>query len=245
MGINVELHTHTCHSHDSTLGKWFYLLMLKLRRINVVAITDHDEIEGALKFKPFLEKHSIRVIIGEEIFSSKGEIIGLFINEKISPGKSPRDTMLEIKKQGGIVYIPHPYDEKRYKTVLVEEEIQKNLDLIDIIEVHNGRNIKRYFSEIQLEIANRYNTTKAIGSDAHTFIELGRNYNIMEEFNDDPQKFKENLKRAKYVQKECLQVAHHITKFARVFKLIKRGKYSELCRIINKKLGNRKQKISN
>ena len=65
----------------------------------------------------------------KKYFSSKGEIIGLFINEKISPGKSPRDTMLEIKKQGGIVYIPHPYDEKRYKTVLVEEEIQKNLDL--------------------------------------------------------------------------------------------------------------------
>ncbi|WP_217579010.1 PHP domain-containing protein, partial [Mesorhizobium sp. GbtcB19] len=99
----------------------FYLLMLKLRKINVVAITDHDEIEGALKFKPFLEKHSIRVIIGEEIFSSKGEIIGLFINKKISPGKSPRDSMFEIKQQGGIVYIPQPYGEKRYKTVLVEE----------------------------------------------------------------------------------------------------------------------------
>ena len=79
----------------------------------------------------------------------------------------------------------------------------KNIDLIDIIEVHNGRNIKRYFSEIQLEIANRYNTTKAIGSDAHTFIELGRNYNVMEEFNGDPQKFKENLKRQNMFKKNA------------------------------------------
>lgn len=243
MSINVELHTHTCHSHDSTLGKWFYLLMLKLRRIDVVAITDHNEIKGALKFKAFLERYSIKVIIGEEIFSSKGEIIGLFINTKISPGKSPRDTMIEIKKQGGIVYIPHPYDEKRYKTVLVEEEIQKNQDLIDVIEIHNGRNIKGYFSDIQLEIANRYSVAKAVGSDAHTFLELGRNYNVMEDFKG-AQEFKDNLQSAQYVQRDCLQVAHHITKFARVFKLIKRGKYSELYRIINKKFGNRKQKVS-
>lgn len=126
----------------------------------------------------------------------------------------------------------------------MEEEIRKNLDLIDIIEVHNGRNIKGYFSEIQLEIANRYNATKAIGSDAHTFIELGRNYNVMEDFKS-VQEFKDNLQSAQYVQQDCLQIAHHITKFARVFKLIKRGKYSELYRIINKKFGNRKQKISN
>src|SRR5690606_3298386 len=102
----------------------------KVKKIDIVGITDHNEIKGAQEFKKFLEKFGIKVIVGEEIFSSKGEIIGLFLSEKIEPGMSPRDTMLEIKKQGGLVYIPHPYDEKRYKTVLAEEEIEKNSDLI-------------------------------------------------------------------------------------------------------------------
>jgi predicted metal-dependent phosphoesterase TrpH len=240
MKIRVELHTHTQYSHDSLLNKWFYLLMLKLKRIKVVGITDHNEIEGAIKFKKFLERFGIRVIVGEEIFSSKGEIIGLFLKEKIAPGKSPRETMLEIKKQGGVVYIPHPYDEKRYKTVLPEEEIAKNLDLIDIIEVHNGRNIKDYFSHKQLEIATKYKKIQSIGSDAHTFFELGRNYNEMEEF-VDKNDFLESLKYASYVKKNCIQISHHVTKFVRIIKLIRKGQFNEIFRIINKRYRRSKQ----
>ncbi|MRG85074.1 PHP domain-containing protein [Salinibacillus xinjiangensis] len=231
---HVELHCHTHYSHDSLLNKWFYLFMFKLRNIHVVAITDHNELEGAKKFKPFLEKRGIKVILGEEVFTSKGEIIGLFIHNKIQPNLSPKETMLEIKKQGGLVYIPHPYDKKRYKTVLNEEEIATNIDLIDFIEVHNGRNIKTEFSDKQLAIGNKYGKTSLIGSDAHTFIELGRNFNIMDEFHD-PNSFIKSAKKAGFQKRECLDISHTLTKIVRLIKLLKRGRFHEIYRVILKR----------
>ncbi|MFD9624841.1 PHP domain-containing protein [Peribacillus muralis] len=243
MKKKVELHTHTLYSHDSLLNKYLYLIMLKLRKINIVAITDHNEIKGAIIFKKFLEKYNIEVIIGEEIFTDKGEIIGLFITERIEAGLTPRSTMEEIKKQGGVVYIPHPYDEKRYKTVLKEEEIKNNIDLIDVIEVHNGRNIKPEYSERQLKIALKYKKIKSVGSDAHTFIELGRNYNIMDEF-CNKEEFLISLNTASNIQKPCLKIAHKITKITRVVKMLRRGQFDELSRTINRRIRKRKQEVS-
>jgi predicted metal-dependent phosphoesterase TrpH len=244
MNLKVELHTHTKYSHDSLLNKYFYLFMLKVKQIKIVGITDHNEIEGALEYKIFLGKFGIKVIVGEEIFTTKGEIIGLFLYKKIKQGLSPRETMFEIKKQGGLVYIPHPYDEKRYKTVLPENEIKNNIDLIDIIEVHNGRNIKEYYSEYQLKIAGIYpHITQVVGSDAHTFIEIGRNYNIIKEFNTK-EEFIKNLKEAKLVKRNCLKTSHHMTKLVRVIKLLKKGQLNELYRIINKRFKRTKSKIS-
>ncbi|MED4023439.1 MULTISPECIES: PHP domain-containing protein [Priestia] len=241
MKVKVELHTHTNYSHDSLLSKWLYLVMLKLRKIDVVGITDHNEIEGAKKIKSFLNKYGIKVIVGEEVFSERGEIIGLFIEKKILPGLSPRETMLQIKEQGGVVYIPHPYDEKRYKTVLPEEDIKKNSDLIDIIEIHNGRNIKSLFSDKQLEIGKKYNKIMCVGSDAHTFIELGRNYNIMDEFNDSFD-FLNKLKESKSIQRDCLQVCHQLTKIDRIIKLLGKGQFNELFRVIYKRYRKRNHK---
>lgn len=244
MKINLEVHTHTKYSHDSLLNKWFYLIMLKLKGINTVAITDHNEIKGAIELKKFLKKYNISVIIGEEIFTEKGEVIGLFLQKKIEPGLSIRETMLEIKEQGGIVYIPHPYDEKRHNSVLPETEISENIDLIDIIEVHNGRNIKKTFSEKQLVIGNRFpHVHQLVGSDAHTFIELGRNYNIIEEFNTS-EEFLINLKDVKHIKKECIQISHTITKLVRLIFILRKGKYDEIYRIIYKRFGKTKHKIS-
>lgn len=220
--LKLEIHTHTKASKDSFLNKYFYLLMLKLRKIDVIAITDHNEIYEAKNIRNFLEPKGIKVIIGEEIMSSRGEIIGLFLNEKITPGLSPKDTMLEIKKQKGIVYIPHPYDEKRYKTVLSEEEIRQNLDIIDFVEIHNGRNIKKDYSNQQQQIAKRYNKKGLVGSDAHLFFELGRNYNILDCTKGEIEK-EENLKKKlftieKFETKNCKKRYHILTKFVRIIK---------------------------
>lgn len=242
MKINLELHTHTKYSHDSLLNKWFYLIILKLRKINAVAITDHNEIKGAIKFSNFLKRFNINVIVGEEIFTEKGEIIGLFLHSKIEPGLSVEKTIIEIKNQGGIVYIPHPYDEKRYKTVLPESEISKYIESIDMIEVHNGRNSRQLFSENQLLIANKYeNVHQVVGSDAHTFIELGRNYNIIEEFTN-VEEFKRNLQNVTHIKKECIQLAHQITKVVRIIKLLREGNFRAIYRIINRRIKRSEQR---
>ena len=109
-----EFHVHTRYSKDSILSYWLLLLILKIKKINTVAITDHNEVAGALKYKDKFKKHGIELIVGEEIFTNKGEIIGLGLTTKIEPDLSPKETIKQIKEQNGIVYVPHPYDEKRY-----------------------------------------------------------------------------------------------------------------------------------
>ena len=143
----IEFHVHTRFSNDSILGLFFILMMCKFRKIDCLVITDHNEIDGAIKYKEKLLKYGIDVIVGEEIFTKDGEIIGLFLNKKIEPYLSAEDTVKRIRKQKGLVYIPHPYDEKRYKTVITQEALEKISKDIDFIEIHNGRNIRSIFKQ--------------------------------------------------------------------------------------------------
>lgn len=233
-----EFHVHTIYSKDSTLSYLFLLFMLKIKNIDTVAITDHNEIEGAIQYKKLLEKHKINVIVGEEIFSLDGEIIGLGLNEKIEPNLSAKKTIELIKKQNGIVYIPHPYDEKRIKTVLKEKTILENKDLIDLIEVHNGRNIDSIFSVKQEEIADKYNIKKIVGSDSHVFFEIGRNYVVSNEKIDDV-----NLLKSidyEFVKSSCILFSHQYTKFARIIKMILKGDFYGIFRIINRRCKRKK-----
>ena len=232
--VNAEFHIHTRYSHDSILNYFFILYMCKLKKINLIAITDHNEVVGAQKYKEKLAKHNIEVIVGEEIFTKDGEIIGLYLLEKIEPNLTPSETIHLIKKQGGYVYIPHPYDEKRYKSVLKYDEIIKNKKDIDFIEIHNGRNIEESFSKKQEEISNELtNATKIIGSDAHTFYELGRNIVTFEYRGKED--LKESIKTGKFKKKECIRLAHLNTKIARIITLIEKGEWYELYRIIKRK----------
>lgn len=243
MKKRFEVHTHTAYSQDSLLNKWLYLFMLKHRKIDGVAITDHNEIEGALRYRDFLGKYNISVVIGEEISTEKGKVIGLFLKDKIEPGLSVRETMLQIRGQGGLVYIPHPYDENRYKMVLPEIEISKNADLIDIIEVHNGRNLESIFSEKQLLFAKRYpKAQRLVGSDAHTFIELGRNYNLIPSFRNAAQ-FMENLEFVVHVKQPSMPLAYRITKWVKVFKMLKQGQFADVRLMISGKVKQENQRI--
>lgn len=232
---NVEFHVHTRYSKDSFLGKVFLFLMCKIKKIDCIAITDHNEIDGAIKYKKFFERHKIDVIVGEEIFTNDGEIIGLFLKEKIEPSLSAEETIVQIKKQNGIVYIPHPYDEKRNKTVIKTEILNIIYKDADLIECHNGRNIKIEFSNKQEEIANKYNIKKVVGSDAHAFYEIGRNYCVVgEKINRN--NIKSVISKAEFKTKKCIRFAHFHTKIVRLAKMIKGGQWNELSGIINKKL---------
>lgn len=235
--IRAEFHTHTRFSKDSILNKFFILFMLKLKKIKLIAITDHNEVKGAIKYQKFLKKFNIDVIVGEEVMTDSGEIIGLFLNKKIEPFQNSELTVKQIKEQNGIVYLPHPYDEKRYKTVLKEEKQIKLKDEIDFIEIHNGRNISEKYSDKQKDIQHKLKITPIIGSDAHTFIELGRNYIEIEYTNIED--FKNNMKdiveKSVFHKKKCIKLAHTITKFARIIKMIEKGEFNELYRTIFKR----------
>ena len=229
----IEFHVHTSISNDSFLKKRFLFLMCKLKKINCLAITDHNEIDNAIKYKEYFEKHGIKVIAGEEIFSKDGEIIGLFLTKKISPNLSAFETINEIKKQNGLVYIPHPYDEKRYKTVFKKDTLLEIKDKVDFIECHNGRNVLQKYSDIQSSIADELGLVKIVGSDAHTFYEIGRNY--CEVSSLEKEDLINEIKNANFVKKKCIKFAHFNTKIVKLLKMIKGGKWNELSRIINKR----------
>ncbi len=230
----IEFHVHTSASHDSILLKYFLLLMCKLKKINCLAIADHNEIKNALKYKKFFEKKGIQIIVSEEILTKDGEIIGLYLKEKIEPNLTVEETINEIKKQKGLVYVPHPFDKKRNKTVLSKNKILTNKDKINFIECYNGRNVSEEYNQEQEKIAIESGITKLVGSDAHTFYEIGRNYCLVNSLKKET--LEEAIKNATFKKSKCIKFAHFNTKIVRLFKLIKGGKWNELSRIINKKL---------
>lgn len=237
--MRIETHVHTRYSQDSILSFRLLYLMCRLRRIEVIAITDHNTIKGAVNFKQYCERRrkGIDVIIGEEIMTSQGEIIGLFLTEEIPSGLTPEVTMRRIKDQGGIVYVPHPYDEKRHRTVMPLPVLERTILLIDCIECYNGRNSSKAYRLKQTEVAERLSGIKVIGSDAHTFFEIGRNY--MELENGciiGPGDFLSKVQKSKFHEASCIMAAHKITKLAKAVKLISKGDFYELFRIINTQL---------
>lgn len=237
--MKLETHVHTRYSHDSIHSLSFLYLMSRLRGVECIAITDHNTIKGGVEFKKFCEKRGnrISVIIGEEIMTSRGEVIGLFLNSEIPAGLSPDETINEIVRQGGIVYIPHPFDLKRHKTVMCFEDIRINRDHIDCIECHNGRNVSTDYSINQNEIAEKLGLQKVVGSDAHTFIEIGRNYmNVAATCISTPEEFRVAIATADRHKSNCINLAHQITKFERIIKYIIRGDINGLFGIIIKKV---------
>lgn len=175
--IKIDFHTHSILSHDGGLSMDQYKQVLANKLLDYVAITDHNEIDFALEAK---EELGERIIIGEEIMTSMGEIIGLYIKEKIKQNQDPTTTIEQIKEQGGLVYLPHPFDVKR--SSLKKEFIQKHKKDIDIVEVFNSRSIipktnekgERYFLSSKI--------AKVAGSDAHSYDEIGRTYNLLDDF---------------------------------------------------------------
>ena len=231
--IRAEFHVHTRYSNDSILNKFLILLMCKLRKIKLLAITDHNQIKGAVKYKKFLEKFNIEVIVGEEIMTECGEIIGLYLNKKIDANLSVKETISKIKQQDGLIYLPHPYDEKRHKTVLKTEMQQRYKDYFSFIEIHNGRNISEKFDDKQREIQQNLNITPIIGSDSHTFFEIGRNYIEMEY--DGKENLIKNIENATFHKAKSLKLAHLVTKIARIIKMIEKGDFNGIYRTIIRK----------
>lgn len=236
--MRIETHVHTKYSKDSLQCFWPLYLRCRIKKIDVIAVTEHNNIDGGLAFQKFCHKrgNKVHVIVGEEIFTDSGEIIGLFLSHNIKQGLTVRETINEIKNQGGLVYVPHPYDLKRKRTVLLEQYIAEFKDAIDCIEVHNGRNISNEYDIKQKEMADKYGIKPVIGSDAHTTIEVGRNYMICDRDVLTRESFKEAISQFEFQQSECIQLAHKITVVAKFIKLIGKGEFHEIYRVIAKRI---------
>jgi predicted metal-dependent phosphoesterase TrpH len=209
--IDVDLHMHTDHSHDCATPVEVLLAAAKERGLGAIAITDHNEISGALEAAQLAERYGIKVIIGEEVkTASQGEVIGLFINEKIPRGLTLQETIAEIKRQGGVVYVPHPFD--RMHAVPDYEHLLDVLDDLDAIEVFNPRVAVGTFNDEARRFATKYRLAQGAGSDAHVAQGLGSVRVRMPDF-DGPQEFLAALRMAEVAPRPASLIYVQALKF--------------------------------
>ena len=189
--IDVDLHMHTDHSHDCATPVEVLLAGAREQGLGAIAVTDHNEISGALEARAQSGQAGVKVIVGEEIKThGQGEVIGLFIEEKIPRGLSLPETVAEIKRQGGLVYVPHPFD--RMHSVPDYEHVMRVLDDVDAIEVYNPRVAISAFNEEAERFAAKYRVVAAAGSDSHVPQGLGSVRIRMRDF-EGPAEFLQSL----------------------------------------------------
>src|SRR5205085_1299479 len=194
--IDVDLHMHTDHSFDCATPVEVLLAEARARGLGAIAITDHNEISGAHEARA--KADGIKVIVAEEIKTgNQGEVIGLFIEEKIPRGLTLAETIAEIKRQGGLVYVPHPFD--RLHAVPDYEHLLGVLDDVDAIEVFNPRVAIAEFNEEAVRFAAKYRIPAGAGSDAHVPQGLGSVRIRMRDF-DGPEEFLESLRDADIIR---------------------------------------------
>lgn len=188
------------------------------RGITCLAVTEHNTITGALavqRIAPF------KVIVGEEIKTNMGEIIGLFLKEEVPRGLSPQETIARIKAQGGLVAVPHPYDRFRGSR-LNERVLELVADEIDIMEAFNARTTLLRDSERAEAFGRAHGHALGAGSDSHTPIEVGGVAIEMEDFDlRDPQEFLHKLRESRIVGARANPLVHVPTRIVKVLRTLK------------------------
>lgn len=193
--VRVDLHSHTMWSGDSTTTPEEVEHAVVEAGLDVLCITDHNAIRGAAELARQLP---CRVVVGEELTTHAGEMIGLFLTARIAAGMPPAEAAKAIRGQGGIVYIPHPFDPMRRNMSESALYGLANEGLIDAIEVLNAKTSLHSLNERATTFANEFDLAGGAGSDAHVPLALGGAYVEMPDF-DGPTDFLVKLREGRIV----------------------------------------------
>jgi len=166
--LRMDMHLHTRHSFDCLSDPVQILEAADRRGVDRLIVTDHNEIAGALELRDIAPD---RVLVGEEVKTGEGyDVIGILLEERIPAGTPARETCERIRDQGGVVYIPHPFDGARAGGARFLESLS---DLIDVVEVHNARCLRATYNRQAWQWARDNDKLVGAGSDAHTLAEIG------------------------------------------------------------------------
>jgi predicted metal-dependent phosphoesterase TrpH len=193
--VRVDCHTHTMWSGDSTTTEDELVEAVTASGIDVLCITDHHAIDGARRLCDVLP---CRVVVGEEVRTTQGEIIGLFLEERIPFGLTPAETASRIRDQGGLVYVPHPFDPMRRNLVEPALDALASDGLVDAIEARNAKTSLESLNRRASEFAIEHDVAAGAGSDAHVPEAIGAAYVEMANF-DDAASFLVALRNSKVV----------------------------------------------
>ena len=170
--MRIDCHSHTMWSGDATTTPDELISAVPASGVDVLCITDHNAIDGALRFAESGEL-GVRVIVGEEVKTTVGELIGLFLTERVPFGLKPHEAVTAIKSQGGLVYVPHPFDSMRH---CLNEDALVGLARdggLDIVETRNAKTSLQSCNQRAAAFATEWGLAGAGGSDAHVPEALG------------------------------------------------------------------------
>jgi hypothetical protein len=185
--IVTDLHMHTNWSHDCSTDVSDLLDHAEAQGLGAIAVTDHNALGGALEAVELARGRDLIVIPGEEVKTDgQGEVIGLFLREEIPRGLSFAETVSAIRSQGGLVYVPHPFD--RMHSIPDAATLHRHLAEIDVLEVYNARLLFEGYNDEALRFARKYDLTAGAGSDAHVLPGVGTGAVRMRRFNG-PEEF--------------------------------------------------------
>ncbi|MBA2332098.1 MAG: PHP domain-containing protein, partial [Actinobacteria bacterium] len=197
--IVADLHMHTSWSHDCSMGVEELLDHAETEGLGAIAITDHNVFGGALEAVAAAGARELIVIPGEEVKTDgQGEVIGLFLEEEIPRGLSFGDTIAAIREQGGLVYLPHPFD--RMHAIADPTTLHRHLGEIDVFEVYNARLLFETYNDEAVRFARKYNLIAGAGSDAHVLQGVGTGALRMRAF-DGPEELLLSLRGAEVLRR--------------------------------------------
>lgn len=208
--MRIDLHCHTRYSGDSLTRLPALLRWMDRRSVDMVAITDHNTIAGALEFQ---SRAPERFVVGEEIKTQDGEVIALFLKKEIPSGLSVLETIARIRDQGGLVGVSHPLDRVRSEAMGRDklEEIHQNLDFVEVL---NARTVFPEDNERARELAVRWGLPGSAGSDAHAPREVGRAYVELPPF-EDAATFLQSLRQGKVGGRVSSPLVHLISTYSK------------------------------
>jgi predicted metal-dependent phosphoesterase TrpH len=194
-----DLHMHTRWSSDCQTEVEDLLDHAEAEGLGAIAVTDHNVFGGALEAVELARGRPLTVVAGEEIKTDgQGEVIGLFLSEEIPRGMSFADTIGAIRAQGGVVYLPHPFD--RLHSIPDPATLHRHLAEIDVFEVYNARLLFEAYNDEALRFARKYDLTMGAGSDAHVLQGVGTGALRMRAF-EGPDDFLLSLRTAQVLRR--------------------------------------------
>jgi predicted metal-dependent phosphoesterase TrpH len=213
----VDLHSHTIYSKDCLTRTGALIERARALGLARIAVTEHNRLDGALAAKALAPD---LVIVGEEIKTTRGEIIAYFVQEMVPKGLTPQETIRRLREQGAVISIPHPLDWLR-RSAMGLEAVLEIIDEVDALEVLNARCVRPQDNDAARALAKAHGKLATAGSDAHTLAEVGRCALRLPAFEDNAASFLQALRSAQAVGAVSPFWPHFASTWAKVRKRIR------------------------
>lgn len=216
MGVRyfVDLHCHTSASFDCLASPESVVKAAASRGLTHLAITDHDRIDGALEARD-AAPDGLTIIVGEEIKTADGDLIALFLDRVVAPGRPARETIAEVREQGGLVGIPHPFDKYR-GSMLKDPRLEAIGQLVDWVEAHNARVVGGDGNLRAATFARELGLPGVAASDAHSTLEVGVAYNVVSVDPSTPEGLLAALTNVEIVPGRASYIVRTLTPFSKL-----------------------------